>query len=55
MSSQNSKQAALEFIQCINGHSPEALAELMAENHCFIDSTGQKVEGREQMRAGWAS
>jgi ketosteroid isomerase-like protein len=53
MSSSSPTQVALDFIQHINGHSPDALAQSMTENHCFIDSTGRKVEGREQMRGGW--
>jgi ketosteroid isomerase-like protein len=48
-------QVALNFVQQINAHSPDALAQLMTENHSFIDSTGRKIEGKEQMRGGWAS
>ena len=55
MSSQSAKEVALEFVRRIETHSPEALAELMSENHCFIDSTGRKFEGREQMRGGWGT
>jgi ketosteroid isomerase-like protein len=43
----------LKFIDLINQHSADKLAELMTEDHVFIDSLGQSVSGREQMRLGW--
>ena len=43
----------LKFIELINQHSADTLAELMTEDHVFIDSLGQSVSGREQMRLGW--
>ncbi|MGO9623953.1 MAG: nuclear transport factor 2 family protein [Steroidobacteraceae bacterium] len=43
----------LKFIELINHHSADKLAELMTEDHVFIDSLGQSVSGREQMRLGW--
>jgi len=51
--SKSAKEVAIEFIQAINSHSPDALAGLMTENHCFVDSTGANHQGREQMRGGW--
>ena len=45
---------AQAFIRAINRQDVNALVELMAENHRFIDSLGNVVEGREKMRAGWA-
>jgi ketosteroid isomerase-like protein len=33
----------------------DKLAELMTEDHPFIDSLGQSVHGREKMRAAWRS
>jgi uncharacterized protein (TIGR02246 family) len=43
----------LEFLERINRRDADKLAELMAEDHVFIDSIGQTVRGREKMRAGW--
>jgi ketosteroid isomerase-like protein len=43
----------LAFMQAINHRNADKLAELMTENHEFIDSLGQTVRGREAMRAGW--
>jgi ketosteroid isomerase-like protein len=37
----------------INRRDVDALAELMTDDHAFIDSLGQSVRGREKMRAGW--
>lgn len=39
----------------INGRNPEKLAELMSEDHVFIDSLGHSVGGREKMRQAWRS
>jgi len=46
-------ETVLNFINCINQRDADKLAELMTEDHVFIDSLGQTVRGREKMRAGW--
>ncbi|HUJ21683.1 MAG TPA: nuclear transport factor 2 family protein [Bryobacteraceae bacterium] len=46
-------ETVLHFMECINKRDADKLAELMTEDHLFIDSLGQKVRGREKMRAGW--
>jgi ketosteroid isomerase-like protein len=43
----------LQFLDRINQHNADKLAELMTEDHMFIDSLGQSVSGRENMRLGW--
>jgi limonene-1,2-epoxide hydrolase len=43
----------LAFMDRINQRDPDAIADLMMEDHVFIDSLGNTVHGREQMRAGW--
>jgi ketosteroid isomerase-like protein len=43
----------LEFLRRINRRDVDGLAEMMAEDHVFIDSLGRAARGREQMRAGW--
>jgi ketosteroid isomerase-like protein len=45
---------AQAFVRAINRQSVEAIADLMTEDHRFIDSLGNRVEGREKMRAGWS-
>lgn len=47
-------QAVKDFIAAINRRDAAALAELMAEDHTFVDSQGTTVSGRENMAAGWA-
>ena len=42
-----------QFMDCINRHDADQLAEWMTEDHVFIDSLGQAVRGRERMRIGW--
>jgi len=46
-------ETVLEFLDRINQHDVDKLAELMAEDHTFIDSLGNATQGREKMRAGW--
>ena len=46
-------ELALEFVKRINAHNPDKLAELMAEDHVFIDSVGARFQGRDAMRENW--
>jgi ketosteroid isomerase-like protein len=41
------------FIEAINRHDVAALADLMSEDHIFIDSSGGRVSGRKEMITGW--
>lgn len=47
------EETVLEFLDRINGRDPDQLAELMTEDHVFIDSLGRSVRGRDAMRSGW--
>ena len=49
----NPAATVLEFMNRINQRDADRLAELMTEDHVFIDSIGQAVHGRETMRTGW--
>jgi ketosteroid isomerase-like protein len=46
-------ETVLDFLDRINKRDADKLAELMTEDHVFIDSLGNTMRGREQMRAGW--
>ena len=46
-------ETALAFLERINLRDQDQLAELMTEDHVFIDSLGGEVRGREKMRTGW--
>jgi len=48
-----SVETVLHFLEAINLRDADKLAELMTEDHVFIDSLGQSVKGRESMRLGW--
>jgi ketosteroid isomerase-like protein len=50
----SSVETVLEFINRINRRAAGELAELMMEDHVFIDSLGQTVVGREKVRAAFA-
>jgi ketosteroid isomerase-like protein len=49
------KSTVLRFLERINQHDADQLAELMTVDHVFIDSLGNAVRGRENMRVGWRS
>jgi len=51
----NPVDVVLQFLEHINQHDADKLAELMTEDHVFIDSLGQSVRGRGRMRTGWES
>lgn len=53
--SESPESAAQAFVRAVNRRDPEALAALMTDNHCFIDSLGDTVRGRDKMRAGCAA
>jgi uncharacterized protein (TIGR02246 family) len=46
-------ETVLQFMDRINQRDADKLAELMTEDHVFVDSLGNSVRGRENMRAGW--
>ncbi len=49
-----SVEAVVEaFVRAINRQDVDALAELMPEEHRFVDALGGVVQGREAMRAAW--
>ena len=47
------KQVVLNFIDAINEHNVEHICSLMADDHIFIDSHGNKATGKEKMKEGW--
>ena len=49
----NPIEIVLQFLQSINERDGDKLTELMTEDHVFIDSLGQSVQGREKMKAAW--
>jgi len=49
----NPTDTVLHFLERINQHDADKLADLMTEDHVFIDSLGNAVNGRENMRQGW--
>lgn len=42
-----------QFNDCINNSDITKLAELMTENHTFIDRVNTRVEGKQIMIEGW--
>ncbi|HTA30446.1 MAG TPA: nuclear transport factor 2 family protein [Candidatus Cybelea sp.] len=41
------------FIAAINRHDVAELANLMTEDHTFVDAAGRSISGRESMSEGW--
>jgi len=46
---------ALRFDEKINQRDLEGLAELMTEDHTFIDNNGEATKGKDAMKEGWRS
>jgi ketosteroid isomerase-like protein len=46
-------EIVLRFLELIGHHDADKLAEMMTEDHVFIDSLGNAVRGREEMRKAW--
>ncbi|HEX8087677.1 MAG TPA: nuclear transport factor 2 family protein [Blastocatellia bacterium] len=53
MPSEDNVKIVLKFIEKINEHNEDGLADLMTDDHLFVDSLGGTANGREQMRNGW--
>ena len=51
--SQATAEVFEQWIAAINGHDVAALATLMAADHVFVDSLGNRVEGARSMEGGW--
>jgi ketosteroid isomerase-like protein len=48
------KQVIFYFAEAINSHNVDRICSMMAEEHTFVDAHGNRVEGRDKMKAGWA-
>jgi ketosteroid isomerase-like protein len=48
-------KAITDFAAAINCHDPAKIAELMTDDHAFIDAHGNEMLGKETMAAGWRS
>ena len=51
--SESAEAVAQAFVRAINRQDASAMAELMTEEHRFVDSLENVVEGRDRMRAAW--
>lgn len=53
MSSDKAIATVLKFEQLINSRNAEAVCSLLTDEAVFIDSLGNRVEGRERQRSAW--
>src|SRR4249920_2422600 len=44
----------LAFLEQINARNMDGLCALMTDDHIFLDGLGNRMQGRESMRKGWA-
>ncbi len=49
----SAENVALDFVRAINRHDVEGMLALMAPSHRFVDSMGQPMHGRENVRVAW--
>lgn len=47
------RDIVLAFVESINQHNVESLCNLMSADHEFVDSLGNRLKGREEMRKAW--
>ena len=50
---ERAKAAALAFVEAVNTHDTDRIAETMSPDHVFVDASGMRHKGRETMQAGW--
>lgn len=55
MSTDVARDIVARFIAQINAHDIERLYDSMTEDHCFTDSAGVVVRGREEMKRAWTA
>jgi uncharacterized protein (TIGR02246 family) len=53
MNSSELMLVALRFNERINQRDLEGLAELMTDDHTFIDNSGDVTRGKDVMKEGW--
>lgn len=49
----NPAEILKRWMAAVNSHDVTALTALMAPDHVFVDSLGNRVEGARSMEAGW--
>ncbi len=49
----NAIEVFKQFLAAINSHDLTALTALLAADHVFVDSLGNRVSGAKSMEAGW--
>jgi ketosteroid isomerase-like protein len=53
MKSESNKSIVLRFVEAINSHNVNEIANLMSEDHIFIDGQDHKSVGKKGMKEGW--
>ena len=46
-------ETVLAFVERINRHDVPGLYQLMSDDHLFVDSIGDTLKGRDEMRKAW--
>ena len=54
MSGKPPVDTVLAFLGQINARNVDGLCALMTEDHVFVDGLGNRMQGKEVMRKGWA-
>jgi hypothetical protein len=53
MRHESNKAIVIRFVKAINDHDVDEIADLMSEDHIFIDATDHKTIGKNVMKEGW--
>jgi len=49
----NPAEVFRKFVAAINRHDVDTLLQFMTEDHLFLDSLGNRVQGAAKMQSGW--
>lgn len=47
------KTRVLEFVEAINDHDVDRVLAMMTDDHVFVDSGGNAIEGKNRQRTPW--
>ena len=47
------KDIVISFIEAINDHNVDKIADLMSEDHVFVGGSGYKIIGKTKMKEAW--
>lgn len=47
------KDTIIDFVKQVNNHNVEGIANLLCDDHTFIDAYGNGISGKDEMKKAW--